>query len=675
MADMLNIGTNALNTFKRGLEVTSHNVANINTEGYNRQRAEITSQAYGGTTAMFAGAGSGVQSIERIYASYIQDQLTDAQGLKSRYEEQLSLSKQVEGVIASNDGGIQESMQNLFNGFQTLSNNPTSDNQKQQVLSEGQSLRTIVRNASEVLETTERQANSQIKDFTTEINRQLEAIHTVNNEVKRASASSAQAPNDLLDQRDQAIKKLSEYMDIKTFRQSDGRIDVHTGNGRLPLISDNTLTFLGADKTEYTQENRTEVTMQIGGRKLEVSDQIQGGQLGGVLDFRKNMLDPAMNDLGVALNGLTASTNWQHFQGYDEDGNPGQAFFKTFETNAFNSRDNIADGSNITVRFNPSQPAGGYPTGYNGEPPYDTTQPTDYASKEAQLQNAYDDVGQLKAREYEIRADGTNFTFHDRKTGETLTPTQVDIDDDGTNDQVYKVDGLEFDLSGIANNDGDRFLVTPHKDMVSQFDMAITDPQKMATRGEAPLPTYNELKDALGVTTDTLDSSAPENTFDGESLEDRFDAIFGAGSFANVADGNNEITLAEYQDPATGIEQNAIMGPAAEGDNTNIANMASLQDKPVLYNNESGEPSETLLGGYSTMAGHAGNYVRNTDIQLSAQNNVFEQISQRREAYSGVNLDEEAANLMRFQQAYQSSAQIVQTSQSLFQSLLGAVRG
>ena len=94
----------------------------------------------------------------------------------------------------------------------------------------------------------------------------------------------------------------------------------------------------------------------------------------------------------------------------------------------------------------------------------------------------------------------------------------------------------------------------------------------------------------------------------------------------------------------------------------------------MLYINESGEPSETLLGGYSTMAASAGNYVRNTDIQLSAQTNVFEQISQRREAYSGVNLDEEAANLMRYQQAYQSSAQIVQASQSLFQSLLGAVR-
>ncbi|WP_019894309.1 flagellar hook-associated protein FlgK [Hydrogenovibrio halophilus] len=674
MADMLNIGTNALNTFKRGLEVTGHNVANINTEGYSRQRAEISSQSYGGDATMFGGAGSRVSSIERIYASYIQDQLVDAQSLKSRYEEQLSLSKQVEGVIASNDGGIQDSMQNLFNGFQELANNPTSDTQKQHTLNEAQGLRTMVRNASEVLETTEKQVNTQIKDMTKEVNRHLDSIHNINKEVTRAFSNGAQAPNDLLDQRDESIKQLSEYMDIKTFRQENGRIDIHTGNGRLPLISDNTLTYLGADKTEFTQENRTEVTMQIGGRKLEVSDQIQGGQLGGVLDFRKNMLDPAMNDLGVALNGLTASTNWQHFQGYDEDGNPGQEFFKAFETNAFNSRDNVADGSDINVRFNPSQPAGGYPAGYNGEPPYDTTQPTDYASKEAQLQNAYDDVGQLKAREYEIRADGTNFTFHDRKTGETLTPTQVDIDDDGTNDQVYKVDGLEFDLRGITNNDGDRFLVTPHKDMVSQFDMAMTDPQKMATRGEAPLPDYDDLKEILGVTTDTLDSDAPENDFDGESLEDRFDAFFGTGSFAAVAGGNNEITLAEYQDPATGIEQNAIMGPAAEGDNTNIANMASLQDKPVLYNNESGEPSETLLGGYSTMASSAGSYVRNTDIQLTSQTNVYEQISQRREEYSGVNLDEEAANLMRFQQAYQSSAQIVQTSQSLFQSLLGAVR-
>jgi len=181
---------------------------------------------------------------------------------------------------------------------------------------------------------TQEQVNGQIKNMTDEINKNLTTIQAINNQVANSLSNGGQAPNDLLDQREQAIKELGQYMDIKTFRQEDGRIDIHTGNGRYPLISDNTLTTLNADLTDYKNENRVEVYMQIGGQKVQVSDNIKGGQLGGVLDFRNNLLDRSMNEMGVALNGLVASTNWQHYQGYDQNDNPGQDFFTPLSTNA-----------------------------------------------------------------------------------------------------------------------------------------------------------------------------------------------------------------------------------------------------------------------------------------------------------------------------------------------------
>ena len=172
-------------------------------------------------------------------------------------------------------------------------------------------------------------------------------------------------------------------------------------------------------------------------------------------------------------------------------------------------------------------------------------------------------------------------------------------------------------MSGVAATGiGDSFLVKPHQEMLTDFASTITDIEAIATRGQSPVDSNND-----GLLTDEV--------------------------------------------PAF----------AAVGDNVNMANMAGLQSAKILLSNDSGQPSETLLGGYSKMATNVGTYVRSADIQLTAQTNVFQQIVDQRESYSGVSLDEEAANLIKFQQAYEAAAQIIATSQSLFQTILSTVRG
>ncbi|MBD3822702.1 MAG: flagellar hook-associated protein FlgK, partial [Thiotrichales bacterium] len=135
------------------------------------------------------------------------------------------------------------------------------------------------------------------------------------------------------------------------------------------------------------------------------------------------------------------------------------------------------------------------------------------------------------------------------------------------------------------------------------------------------------------------------------------------------SDPNKLATRGQSPDPA-----DVAPTAAAIGDNTNIANLASLSDKKLLFNDASGNPAQTLLGGYSLMSTHVGAYVQATQTQSVAQTNVYKQISDRRESMSGVSLDEEAANLIKFQQAYQASAQIIQASRTLFDTLIGAIR-
>ncbi len=611
MADLLSIGASAANTFKNAIDVTSHNVANVSTDGYSRQRAEISSNSTNALTTAFNGGGSTVDSVERIYASYIQTQLVNSYSLKSRYDEQLSLAQQVEGVIASNDEGVQDFMQRIFDSFQELADNPTSSTTQQVVLDESVNMESLLGNMTNVLNETNEQVNKQLSNTVNEVNTRLEAIHKINEKVANLINTNAQPPNDLLDQRDQAILELSQYMDIKTYPQDDGKINVSTGDGRLPLISDRTLTKLDAGLSEYTHDNRFEVYMNINGERRVISDNINGGELGAVLDFRENMLDKSMNELGVVLNGMTASLNWQHYQGYDEDGNAGGNLYAPLDTNALASSKNTGteDGTNILVNFTPDIAA---LPGYNGLPPYNPgTQPATYGDKETFLDTAFTAIGEFKAREYEVRVNGAgDFDVYDASDVGSGPLATVPF---GTNTEI---DGLNFDFSGVGAGtvtEGDKFIVKPHQAMLENFETVLTDAGQLATRGQSPIDTG-----AAG-----LDDEVP--------------------------------------------------APAAEGDNTNMANMASLQNKNLLYSDVTGTPSETLLGGYSMMATNVGTYVSSTEIQATAQSNVYDQMVSRRESLSGVNLDEEAANLLRFQQAYQASAQILQTAQSIFQTLMNAI--
>jgi len=188
--------------------------------------------------------------------------------------------------------------------------------------------------------------------------------------------------------------------------------------------------------------------------------------------------------------------------------------------------------------------------------------------------------------------------------------------------------------------------------------------------------THEELTPAAGATANTyqldgllFDLSSNTNVAGDSFLVKPHQDILQNFSVA-ITDEKALATRGQSPDPA---DTNPT--PAAEGDNVNIANMANMQTAKILLADSGGKASETLLGGYSKTASNVGMYVRSSDIQQTAQNNVFQQLVQQKESISGVSLDEEASNLVKYQQAYEAAAHIISTSQSLFQTLLGVVRG
>ena len=614
MADMLTIGTLASSAYKKAIEVTSHNVANVGVEGYHRQRAELVSNSPQIMGNAFLGGGSRVDTVIRVYEDYMQNQLISSNSTFERFDQQTILSKQIEGIVASNDEGVQSFMQRFFDATQSLADDPTNNTNRRMLLDEARNMESHLGNLSNVLAETQGEINNQITDIVNTINKQLEVIQSVNEKVEEALSVGAQLPNDLLDQREEAIKTLSSYVGIKPYRQENGRIDIHTVEGRLPLISDNTLTRLEAANSEYPHEGRVELFMNIGGERRQVSDYIQGGQLGGILDTRNNLLDKAQNELGVMLNGMVAATNWQHYQGWDLNDQAGENFFTPLSTTAINHFKNTGseDGSNIQISFNPNFASA------EPQPPYNPTQPSNYGNKENELNNAFTEIGNFTAREYMLRYRSTtdDFAFYDFQTGEPIldnSGAQITVN----NGTQANVEGLNFDFTATNTlADGDRFVVKPHQAILSQFQTEIIDPNAIATRGQSPV------------------------------------------------DSNNDGSLND-ETPA----------PAAIGDNVNMANIANLAAKKLLYADNTGNASETLFGGYSKMSVNVGIYVQSSEIQQITQESVLQQVTDRIESYSGVNLDEEAANLLKFQQAYEASAQIIRTSQEMFTTIMGVLRG
>lgn len=686
MADLFNIASTSANTFKKAIEVTAHNVANSTTPGYTRQVATIEASAGEANGASGVGGGSKVVSVTRQWNQAIQEQLVFANSLKNRYEEQLGLSKQIEGIVASNDEGIQEFMQRFYDSAQNLSNDPTSDTNRRMLLDETGNMQTHLRNLSEVLKEANDQANLMVRDMVEEVNIRLDSINTINKEVERAIKNSGQAPNDLLDKREQAILELGEFVDVKAYYQDNGIIDIYTGSGKLPLISSNTLTRLESGAGEFPAENRREIYMSVGGTRTQVSEFFNSGKLAGLLDYRDKVLDTSQNELGVAINGMVAGTNWQHYQGWDANGQPGGDYFKPLSSNPMSAAENIFTNEQLlTVSFNPN------PNGTTV--PYSNAaggQPATYADKQTEFNNALDELGKLQPREYRVEVmDTGNLRFYDARTSEELSSLVKDSTGAATGANqtgvttatgIYYLDGLEFDLSALTPTTTyaeDEFLFRPHKAVIDEMELNIKDTDDVATRGQTSrYYTAAEDTDNDGLVS-FAEFSANRGT-PGALTTAQIDAFFAAGVGSRIDINSDGAISQEEFETARHVEMINASEPTAGGlgDNVNIANIANLETRKLLFSemdssgNIIGEPKESVFGGYSRMASHLGMFVRGTEIQLDSQIAVYDQAKMRREEESGVNLDEEAANLMRFQQAYQASAQLITSTKQIFDTLI-----
>jgi flagellar hook-associated protein 1 FlgK len=632
MGDMLNTAVSGLLAFQQELDTTSNNISNANTPGYSRETTDLVSVPGPYIGQLSIGDGVQVSSVQRVYDQTVASQVVSA---TSAYNQLNSFSTQaaaVDNLLGSTTSGLSSQLQSLVSALQTVANSPTSSASRQAFLSQAQQLVSSLQNDDSSLQSLQSQANTQLTSDASEVTSLGQSIATLNQQIMADTSQSSQAPNSLLDQRDQLINQLATYANVTTTQQSDGSVNVYIGSGQT-LVTGTTAATLSAIPNGY-DPSQEDLALSSPAGPIDVTQQISGGTLGGTLQFRSQMLDPAGNTLGQVAVVLSNAMNAQNEAGLDQSGNLGGAIFAVGGVGV------LPDSSN-----------------------------TGTATVSATVSNA----NAITADNYLLSYNGTNWSLSDASGG-----ASVALGGNGTAASPFTAAGLSIVLGGGAAQAGDSYLIEPTSGAVAGMQVVMSDPSQLAAA--APLLT-------AAASTNTGTASIDQGTVatDGTWVRGNYTLSFTGpaayqitnGAGAAVQNGAytsgapitfNGITVAVSGAAATGDSFSINDNASGTGDNRNLTAMAALLD-------------QSLIGGTTSINSAVNELVTNIGIQTSqaqsgttAQQAVLTDASNAQQSVSGVNLDEEAANLVQYQQAYQAAAQVINVSSTLFQSLLTAVQ-
>lgn len=667
MADIFGIGTSGLLSYQRAMTTISHNIANANTQGYSRQRTQLTTLNPQGFGYGFVGAGVAVSTIERVYDQFIVDQLRTQTSTSSSLNSYYDLASRIDNLLSDSEAGISPTLQEFFNAVQAVSDSPGSTPARQVLLTSAES---VVERMQYMYDSVNSLNKAMISNVTTtvdEVNALASSIADINQQIVLESRSFGQPPNDLLDQRDEMIRQLAERVSVSTNIQEDGAMNVFVGKGQSLVVGGTANKFVVAKDQYDPQEITIELTSGGGTTGADVTKLISGGKLGGLFQLKDEILDPAVNQLGRIAVGLSATFNAQHVQGLTLNDVLGGNFFTDFMAT-----------DNVPVLYSDSNSAGG--------------------SSTTAVTSTITDVAQLTAKDYELRyLGGDNFDLYSLPDNALVdsfnaplgtTYTTADGFSVTINNALTAGDTFEIRPTRTASNDIG-VLINDVSDIaaagaVRAFDNATNRGDALITPGERITNTAdpNYVTDAVfntvGSFTVVFSASVPANepTVDQYEIYDSGGALV-SGPTAYVPGVDTTIGYSGMQftisrTPLSGDTFTLERNVGAVSDNRNALELAALQTKSTLIDKGAGATVD-FQGAYGQLVSMVGTRTHSADVAGTAQKSMLDQATARRESVSGVNLDEEAANLLRYQQAYQATAQVLSTARSLFNSLLDAL--
>lgn len=679
---LLNIGMSGLSASQSSLATTGNNIANVDTAGYSRQQTvqgTKSSQQYG---SVFIGTGTTLADVRRVYNSYLETQLHTATSLNSESASFLAQAKPLDGTLSDVNTGLTGVLQKFFTSMQGVSTSATDDTSRQSVLTGAQALTGRFNSIAKQLNDQNTTINGSLSDMTAQVNKLANSIAALNQKIGEISTSGG-APNDLLDSRNEAVRQLSELTGAQVVERGTS-FDVYVGSGQ-PLVIGNTTNSLSTVPSK-DDPTRLGIQMDRGSSTIDITSVINGGEIGGLLTYRKEVLDPSLNELGRVALVIADQINSQQAQGIDKNGDFGAAIFNNINSAALISQRSIAQSGNsagsgnldVTIKDTGKLTTSDYQVTF--------TSATDYSVK---------------------RSDGTDMGTFSTNT----TPPPV-------------IDGFSLALKGGALSAGDSFKVTPTRNAAASIQTVLTDPKKIAAAG--PLTgvasannsgTYTQptLTDKINIYNPAaqaemqtaLKYSTPVKLVFGEAsggsqpytMVDAKGGLISSGTIvpgqANTLDlkvGMVDANGAKIMDtsvtpnvqktftvqttvggtPKDGETFTMNMTGAASSDNRNAQALVGLQTRQTV---DTGSASKgiSLTDAYNKLVTNVGTKTAQGKSDVEATTAILTQAAGARDSLSGVNLDEETGNLVKYQQYYTASSQIIKAAQETFATLINSL--
>jgi flagellar hook-associated protein 1 FlgK len=662
-SNLISIGLSGLSAAQWGLTTTGENISNASTTGYSMETPVYSETAGSYTGSGYLPMGVATTTVQRSYSQYLATQLNTAQSSSSALSTYNTMISQLNNLVGSPTTGIASAINSYFTGLQNVANDASDTATRQTAVSDAQTLANQINAAGAQYDSLRSSVNTQMSNTVTQINTYTSQIATLNTQILAAS-NQGQTPNQLLDQRDQAVANLSQLVGVSTVQASDGTYSVFMANGQLLVSSGNSFNLgtatSSADPSELTVTYLGQAGAKPAPTPQPLSDsQLSGGTLGGLAQFRSQTLDPAEAQLGAIATSFAAQVNAQNQLGITLNGTAGGALFTV---------------GSPTVNAN--------------------AQNTGTATLSASFANAT----QPTTGDYTLSYNGSTYTLTDNSNGSVVG---------SASNLTNPIGGLQFSSTGTMKA-GDSFEVEPTRGALNGFALTTTSPSAIAAAAPvlASASASNTGSAAITQGTVTAGYSAPTTASTIKYTAGTGLTGFPVGSVVTVA--GSPSTSYPISSSTTAVPYTA--GSGATLTITNPSNLSSTTNPGIMNNvtvTISGAPdsgdsftigpntgaasdgrnaqllsnltsAQALGGGTSTLTQAYANYVngvgnQTTQIQSSstAQTALVTQITTAQQSVSGVNINEEAANLLQYQQLYQANSKVIQTASTLFQTLLG----
>jgi flagellar hook-associated protein 1 FlgK len=627
MSMLMQLGTRAMFAAYAQLQTTGNNISNASTPGYSRQQVSLATSAGQYTGAGFFGRGVTVESVTRATNMFLTAQVTATKSTAASDAARLGMLNQLEQVFGLGEAGLGAAATNMFNAFADLAALPSDLSARQAVLARLEDFTSLARSSSDQLEMLQANVVNDVRNSVDHVNAMAAQVANLNSQIVSALATS-HTPNDLMDARDRLISQIGEKLEVQTINASDGSVSVFVGGGQSLVLGGQSNTLLA--RRDDFDPSRVALSISVPGAQTPlVNSQLGGGSISGLIAFQNEDLTDARNRLGQLVSSLGLAMNQQQSFGIDMTGAPGGQM------------------------FNISAPVA-MPSARNGAPA-------------GQVGLAITDPTALKASEYLFEEDLANpGTWIATRLSDGFQHT-------GLTGSGEVIDGFSVTFTA-APQPGDKYLLKPVSTAAQAAAVAISNPRGIAAASplQAAVPAANTGTMSLGALDIVAAPTAPY-----QAMTVRFTTATGD---YDILDSGGGVLASGTWTGGTAINYNGfslmLKGVPALNDTVAI----NLTTIPGSSNGNAltfdGLASRLLVDGQTVSDAYAETLssvgVRVQGMAAAAQTSAT--VAQRtEEALSsevGVNLDEEAARLIQYQQAYQAAAKMLQTAQQVMDTLI-----